>query len=51
MVSVATILTAVSGNSHCGKKGCITYLANVSPMIAFVVGLKVIRILFLRIKN
>jgi len=39
MADAAISRTASSGRHPDGKKGCITYLANVSPMIAFVVGL------------
>lgn len=40
IVKVATMRTEVSGNPHPGKKGCITYLEKVRPIIAFVVGLE-----------
>lgn len=40
MTAAATNLTPKSGISHSGKNGCITYLANVSPIIELVVGLQ-----------
>lgn len=41
ITKAAINLTDKSGSSQSGKNGCITYLANVSPIIALVVGLKI----------
>lgn len=41
IVAAATNVTPFSGIEQSGKKGCITYLAKVRPIIAFVVGLKI----------
>lgn len=41
-ITLAAInLTPKSGISHWGKNGCMTYLAKVRPIIAFVVGLHI----------
>lgn len=40
MTTAAINLTEMSGKSQSGKKGWITYLAKVRPIIAFVVGLQ-----------
>lgn len=40
MTTAAINLTEMSGKSQSGKKGWMTYLAKVRPIIAFVVGLQ-----------